>query len=187
MSRFVEERMKALLQRLCRARDLAGLSPAQVDKRLELSCSTTTAIEAGEAGDQPLTVEQMLAMCEIYDADETWVLTGINPYFDATRFAQLIDSTKGYFNELLELGEMSRQERPLTVSPIHELQQRITRLQGAVESMRASLDMEGIRASLEDLGLLPDDLPSMIAERLASEAMMTEIEVERMNGADYRS
>lgn len=70
----------SVLERLKRARVLAGLSQAQAAKLLDMDSSST--ISHYESGLRTLSVETLLRLCEIYGASEVWVLSGVNPDFD---------------------------------------------------------------------------------------------------------
>lgn len=96
-----------ILERLAKARTYAGLSQSQVAKLMDMDSAST--ISHYESGMRSLTVENLLRMCEIYDANLTWVMTGVNPNFDPARFFEAAKKSQmaaKEFNSLMELLEV---------------------------------------------------------------------------------
>ncbi len=95
-----------VLERLIMARTFAGLSQAQAAKLMGFDSSST--ISHYESGLRSLTVENLLKMVEIYGANLTWVMTGVNPNFDPARFYEAAKAAKmaaGDFDKLMDLLE----------------------------------------------------------------------------------
>lgn len=74
-----------ILDRLILARKTAGLSQGQVGKMIGMA---TTSISDIERGVNPLYVERLLQLVEIYDCSIEWVFTGVNPYFDPQKLME---------------------------------------------------------------------------------------------------
>lgn len=96
-----------VLERLARARTYAGLSQSQAAVLMGFDSSST--ISHYESGMRSLTVENLLRMCEIYDANLTWVMTGVNPKFDPALFFEAAKKSKmaaAEFDKLMDLLEV---------------------------------------------------------------------------------
>lgn len=89
-------------KRLVQARQQAGLSQAQVAKMLGLA---RTSITNTESGDQQIDLERFLQFCEIYSVDQCWLLTGVNPHFEArqTEFLNLMANARISFEDSMKL------------------------------------------------------------------------------------
>jgi hypothetical protein len=69
----------AIIKRLAKARENAGLSQTQVDRIRNLPVGTTKQMENEEI---ELTLRGFLLLCETYGVSQVWALTGVNPYVD---------------------------------------------------------------------------------------------------------
>lgn len=107
--------MDAILRRLTRAREQAGLSQSQAAKLAGFSSGST--ISHYESGERELSVAMLLTLAGIYDVDVTWLMTGVNPKFTDTQRQSVIDAYAKNVNlaiddlhTTLELLESMRQE-----------------------------------------------------------------------------
>ncbi len=91
---------KEILTRLAQARMAAGLSQRQVDKMLGASSFETQTMEAGQ---YTLTMGRFLKLCELYDCNPTWALTGLNPDFDPAPIIERARRVKMDADDLLAL------------------------------------------------------------------------------------
>jgi transcriptional regulator with XRE-family HTH domain len=66
-----ESRKQVIATRLREARTLAGLTQAQVAKRLGLH---RPSISEAEAGNRAVTAEEVATLAELYDVDPSWLL-----------------------------------------------------------------------------------------------------------------
>jgi transcriptional regulator with XRE-family HTH domain len=76
----MKHKVDAILKRLTQARKQADLSQGQVSRMIGLT--TQKGFSGIERGVNPLSVERLLMLCDIYDVDVMWVITGINANFD---------------------------------------------------------------------------------------------------------
>ena len=84
---------ESVIKRLIEARKVSGLSQTQVARMVGLSIASS--FSDIETGKNPLSVQRLIDLCEIYGVSIEWVLTGVNPYFDPQ---QIIEAT-GRMNE----------------------------------------------------------------------------------------
>lgn len=96
--------IEGILERLIMARTFAGLSQAQAAKLMGFDSAST--ISHYESGLRSLTVENLLKMVEIYGANLTWVMTGVNPNFDPARFYEVAKKGKMAADELDKLMDL---------------------------------------------------------------------------------
>lgn len=110
-----ERPIRAILKRLARAREQAGLSQSQAAKLIDMASGS--AISHYESGARELSVVTLLELCRIYDVSPAWALTGVNPSFTEEQRQAVIDAyTKNVniaiedLHTTLELLESLRQE-----------------------------------------------------------------------------
>jgi transcriptional regulator with XRE-family HTH domain len=103
--------MQPILQRLVKARKNAGLSQSQAARLVGLSsASSFSPIEDGTIA---ITLKRFLTLCDIYDIDLTWALTGVNPHVDVEALKTLTSrvwSTQEEIESLIELLSSMKQE-----------------------------------------------------------------------------
>lgn len=92
--------INAILKRLTRAREQAGLSQSQAAKLIGMSSGS--AISHYESGARELSVVTLLELCKVYDVSEAWVLTGINPNFTDEQRQAVIDAYAKNINIAIE-------------------------------------------------------------------------------------
>lgn len=100
-----------VLQRLKKARQNAGLSQTQVAKMIDLSHATS--FSDIERGENPLSVERLFLLCDIYGVDVSWVVTGLNPNFDRKKWLEIVDKSNVIQEEgqqIIELLETLRND-----------------------------------------------------------------------------
>jgi transcriptional regulator with XRE-family HTH domain len=96
--------MQPILDRLIKARKNAGLSQGQVVLMLELAAASSfTGIEAGTSA---LTLKRFLRLCEIYNIDPTWAITGINPKFDPQVIVDVVSKARIFHEDTEALLEL---------------------------------------------------------------------------------
>lgn len=93
-------RVSAVLQRLAHARKQAGLTQAQAGKLIGLSTSGFCDVEVGR---NPLTLERFFELCDLYDVNETWALTGVNPDFDPQQVIEKLGESHADLGAVLDL------------------------------------------------------------------------------------
>lgn len=105
--------IKPILDRLILARKNAGLTDIQAGKLagndLDLFLRGT------EAGFFRLRVDDLLRLCEIYDVDVTWVLTGHNPNFDPIPIMEAAAKSNvdpAERDDIIDLLESMQQDAP---------------------------------------------------------------------------
>lgn len=98
--------MQAIINRLIRARENAGLSRSQAAKLYGGDMDLFLWWIEAEGGWVHLHVEELLKLCQIYDVDVTWVLTGVNPAFDPQTVIQGIQDSNMSADEAGDLLEM---------------------------------------------------------------------------------
>jgi transcriptional regulator with XRE-family HTH domain len=101
--------MLEIRERLVTARKRAGLSQTQVARMLGLS--TASSFSDIESGRNPLTMDRFLRLCEIYDINETWAITGANPEFDAEGILKAAGRADDEIMEIIDLLQSLRQEK----------------------------------------------------------------------------
>lgn len=82
------------------AREMAGLSVAEVAKRIGKSKSTIHAWEADE-GSSPRNLEDLVALCQLYGITTDWYLEGREPIFRS-------DARPGRHPEFERIHELTR-------------------------------------------------------------------------------
>lgn len=110
-----EPPIRAILKRLTRAREQAGLLQSQAAKLIGMASGS--AISRYESGARELSVVTLLELCRVYDVSPAWVLTGVNPNFTDEHRQAVIDAYAKNVNiaiedlhTTLELLESLRQE-----------------------------------------------------------------------------
>lgn len=91
-----------ILRRLKEARHTAKLTSADVVTHLP-DIHSPSSLSQWESGNRRLTVERLIQLCEIYDADVLWVLTG-QPS-DCPDLRQKIARAEEHIRHLMELIE----------------------------------------------------------------------------------
>jgi transcriptional regulator with XRE-family HTH domain len=103
--------MNAICERLVTARKNAGLSQSQVAKMIGLAGAS--GFSQVEDGTNALTLDRFMTLCDIYDIDLTWALTGVNPHVDVEALKTLagrVWSTQEEVESLIELITSLKQE-----------------------------------------------------------------------------
>jgi len=95
-----------ILKRLIEARKAAGLSQAQVGVMVGLSTFASSFSDI-ERGKNPLTVERLLELVEIYGVSLEWVMTGVNPYFDPQTILEATSRMTEDMDKIVNLLSMS--------------------------------------------------------------------------------
>lgn len=106
-----------ILKRLIEARKAAGLSQAQVGVMVGLSTFASSFSDI-ERGKNPLTVERLLELVEIYGVSLEWVMTGVNPYFDPQTLLETTNRMSEDMDKIVDLLSMSASPHatPLTAT-----------------------------------------------------------------------
>lgn len=87
--------------RLTIARKRAGLSQSQAAQMIGLKgASSFTDYEDGWFAPA---LDKFLQLCEIYGVSPVWVLTGVNPDFDATEILKAVDHASKDAEEIIDL------------------------------------------------------------------------------------
>ena len=94
---------EGILSRLKEARDTAGLTQSQVGKMIHLSTAGFSDIEKGR---NPMSVERLLKLVEIYGVSIEWVMTGINPNYDPQPLIEMVGEANVDLQKLIGLLSM---------------------------------------------------------------------------------
>lgn len=95
-----------ILERLAHARKHAGLTQSQAGKLIGLSTSGFCDMETGRC---TMTLDRFLQLCELFDVDEVWVLTGTNPMFDPQPIINKLGEAHEDLASILETLSMLKQ------------------------------------------------------------------------------
>ena len=98
-----------ILERLIKARKNAGLSQGQVGVMIGMSTSGFSDIERGK---NPLYVERLLLLVDIYGVSIEWVMTGVNPYFDPQTILDARGRMTEDMDKILDLLHSIRSNTP---------------------------------------------------------------------------
>lgn len=112
ISRKVKQQTAEIRARLVLARVQAGLSQGQVANLLGLA-GTGSTVSQWEQGGRGLHLERFLELCALYGVSPVWVLTGVNPDFDAT---EILRAASDASDDLLRMVDLlsSLDREPMT-------------------------------------------------------------------------